>query len=107
MTVRSRLAVAAAAALVVAGCGLVTSSVPVEEAVVAPDGGSIEVVVDACGGDVSVRVRESEESVTLHAGVRGGSGTGCRTAVTVEAESPLDGRRLIDGYDFTLLEAAP
>jgi hypothetical protein len=101
---RRSAALAVATALVAAACGWVSRSVEVLDAVAAPDGLSLSLTVDSCGAELSTEVKEDAESVTVYVGARKGTDAECLDSVVVELEEPLGGRRLIDGYDFTLVE---
>lgn len=94
-------------ATVSAGCGWVAQSVEVLSVSPSEDGLTLEVEVDACGAEISIKVTEDDRSVGLFATARKGTDAGCSDKLTVELETPLGERILIDGYDFTELRAGP
>ena len=67
---------------------------------------TLDVTVASCNAELSIDLKEDYQSVTLYVTARQGTDADCADGITIVLESPLGGRQVIDGHDFTEIEVA-
>ena len=94
------------AAVAIASCSVVQSSVDITGATLNEDGLTLQLIVDACtSNETATVVDENDESVvvSVRANLRGGD---CGLGINVTLESPLGERDLIDDHDDQVIEVS-
>lgn len=82
-------------AVMLIGCGLATSVVPIHEALIEADDTTVRLVVGACATEWTTSVLEDSERVTIEVTARTKSGD-CGFEDVVELSSPLGNRVIVD-----------